>query len=90
MKFTRYYLTEDELKTSTPYNRYLELIMTKCSRLSAKVNDNTLFEFSSVDDEYGNTYTLCTTDSRLWSLSYTVYPLDEVIIAFNKEVLNNG
>ena len=84
-----FYLTEDEIKTSAPYKHFLELLLTKGSRLSTRTEDGVLFEFARVDAEDGVMYVLTTTDSRLWSLAFSADLGTHItdIIAYNKDLI---
>lgn len=90
-----FYLSEDEIKTSVPYKHFLQLLLTRGSRLSSRVEDGVIYEFARVDDSNGIMCVLCTTDSRLWSLSFSAITDKgiENIIAYNKDLieeLENG
>lgn len=95
MTHKKYYLTEAEIMKSEAYKHFTELLMTKGSVLSSRVVDNVLFEFARIDVDPGASFTLVTTDSRIWCLATAFTDLTGVTVlyAFNKDIveeLQNG
>lgn len=91
----KYFLTEAEIMKSLPYKQFIKLLMTKGSVLSSRVEDNVLFEFARIDVDPGLSYTLVTTNSRIWCLATAFTDISGCIIlyAFNKDIveeLENG
>lgn len=91
----KYFLTEVEIKTSEAYKEFIELLMTTGSVLSSRVVDDVLFESALVEAAPGVSYTLVTTNSRIWALATAFHGKTDttVLYAFNKDIveeLENG